>query len=171
MLNSRLVFDFRREPPLPGLWSGYTLVELVVIISLIGILAAYAAPRFFSSSSFQGKRFFDQVENAVRYARAVAVASGCPVQVTLTSNSFTLKQQTASGNTCNTGAGFTVSVLNPSSQQPFTDTAPNNVTISPTPALTFGTTGAVTGIGPTQQFTIGGRTFTLIAATGYVNEP
>lgn len=165
----------RHQLELSGPWTrtdrGYTLVELVVIISLISILAAFAAPRFFSSSSFQGKRFFDQVENAVRYARAVAVASGCPVQVTLTSTSFTLNQQTATGNTCNTGAGYTVPVLDPNSNQAFTGTAPSNVTISPTPTLTFDTTGAVTGIGATQQFTIGTNTFTLIAATGYVSEP
>lgn len=152
---------------------GYTMVELVVIISLIGILAAYAAPRFFSSSSFQGRRFFDQVENAVRYARQVAIASGCPVQMTLASNSFTLKQPTANGNTCNTSSPVTysVSVINPGNNQAFTDTAPSNVTISPTATLVFGTTGAVTGIGTSQQFTVGGHTFTLIAATGYVNEP
>lgn len=150
---------------------GYTMVELVVIIAIIGILAVYVSARFVNNTTFQGKRFFDQVESAVRYARQVAIASGCPVQVTLTSGDYTLLQQTASGNTCNTAAGFTVSVINPGSGQAFTDTAPSGVTISPAATLVFGTTGAVTGIGTTQQFTIGSHTFTLVAATGYVSEP
>lgn len=151
---------------------GYTLVELIVITAIVGILGVYISSRFFSADQFQGKRFFDQVESAVRYARQLAIASGCPVQVALTSGSYTLMQQTASGNTCNTAAGFTLSVINPGNSQAFTDTAPSGVTISPAATLVFGTTGAVTsGIGANQQFTIGGHTFTLIAATGYVSEP
>jgi MSHA pilin protein MshC len=127
----------------------------------------YVSARFFNNTDFQGRRFFDQVESAVRYARQVAIASGCPVQVTLTASSYTLKQ----GSTCNSGT-YSVSVINPGNSQAFTDTAPSGVTISPAATLIFGTTGAVTsGIGTSQQFTIGGHTFTLIAATGYVSEP
>ncbi|MDO8412594.1 MAG: type II secretion system protein [Gallionellaceae bacterium] len=53
---------------------GFTLVELITIIVILGILAVAAAPRFFDRSVFDSRGFYDQVIATVRYAQKTAIA-------------------------------------------------------------------------------------------------
>lgn len=64
--------------------SGFTLVELITILVLVGILAVAAMPRFFGTT-FDERGFHDGVKAAVQHARRVAVASRRYVCVTTTS--------------------------------------------------------------------------------------
>ena len=59
---------------------GFTLVELVVIILLLGIVSAVAVPKFFNLSDYRTHAVYNEVAGAVRYAQKLAVASGCEVQ-------------------------------------------------------------------------------------------
>jgi MSHA pilin protein MshC len=67
-----------RPPP-----SGFTLVEVIVVMLLVGILGAVVGPRFFDLRDYQARRFYDQLQAGLRHAQAVAIAGRGKVQVDL----------------------------------------------------------------------------------------
>jgi MSHA pilin protein MshC len=54
--------------------SGFTMIELIVVILLTGILGAIGASRFFDDKLFAGRAYADQVKSMIRYAQKLAVA-------------------------------------------------------------------------------------------------
>ncbi len=141
-----------------GKKSGFTLVELVVVILLLGILAAFALPRFFDLDSFRSRAYYDEVAAAVRYAQKLAVASGCEVQVSISGGSYALQQRATS---CSSGSFVTLS------NHPVSSGAVSGVSLSAAPSsFIFDAMGrsshAVT-------VTVGGKPFSVVAETGYVN--
>jgi MSHA pilin protein MshC len=70
--------------------KGFTLVELVVIIVVLGTLSAVAIPKFFDQQDYKERLFKDDLVSALRYAQKRAVASGENVKVSMTSSGFTL---------------------------------------------------------------------------------
>ena len=54
--------------------NGFTLIELVMVIVLVGILSVVAMPRF-ADNSFDERGFRDAVKSVLQHARHVAVAS------------------------------------------------------------------------------------------------
>lgn len=63
--------------------SGFSLVELITVIVLIGVLSALAAPRFFERSSYDARTFTDQTLAMLRYGQKLAIAQNRPVYVRL----------------------------------------------------------------------------------------
>ena len=72
---------------------GFTLIELVTVIAIIGVLAAAAAPRFFAQDPFAMRGYADELAAALRNAQKVAVGSGCWVSVTVTPTSYQALQR------------------------------------------------------------------------------
>ncbi|MDP1698610.1 MAG: type II secretion system protein [Xanthomonadaceae bacterium] len=149
--------------------AGFTVVELIAVIVVLGILSAMALPRLTDRSAFQARGFEDEVFAALRHARALAVASGCEVQVSIAGNGYTLNQQSG----CDVG-GFTLAVPDPATQAPvYAGTAPAGITLSAVPAnFVFTDRGETFAAGvPTNVvLSFGGnanRSVTVFGATGF----
>jgi MSHA pilin protein MshC len=61
--------------------AGFTMVELIVVLVLIGILGAIGAARFFNRTGFDAAAFADQGVAMMRYAQKLAIAQRRPVYV------------------------------------------------------------------------------------------
>ena len=72
------------------LQSGFTLVELIAVIVIVGILGTFAAGRFLGRSSFDSVAFADQGAALLRYAQKVAIAQNRNVYVRVQSNGIAL---------------------------------------------------------------------------------
>ena len=92
--------------------SGFTLIELVVVILLLGILSVFAMGRMFDGNQFKARGFFDDTVTAVRFAQKLAVSTGCAVQVDLKATGYELDQRATD---CTTGS-FTRAVANPANR-------------------------------------------------------
>jgi len=80
---------------------GFTLIELVMVLVLLGILAVYAVPRMINTGDFYARGFHDQSLAYLRYAQKTAIAQRRTVCVTLSSSGISLSMaSTAGSNTC-----------------------------------------------------------------------
>ena len=123
--------------------SGFSLVELIIIIIILGILSAVALPRFFRPADFEARFVVDDLKLALQYGQKRAVNGGCQTEVRIIATGFSLW----SDSICDgVNTDFTTSpVSHPSDGGPFAVTFPSGVTlIAPAPPLdlrftTFGT--------------------------------
>jgi MSHA pilin protein MshC len=145
---------------------GYTLIELVLVIVIGAILAAVAGPHFFTQSTFTQRGYTEELGAALRLAQKVAVASDCPVQVTLTASSYAVAQQAAAANTCKASDTTWSTAVVGLDGQAVSNSAPSGITVSPTGVFVFSGSGALTSE-PALSLSVGTDTITLDASTGY----
>lgn len=142
---------------------GFTLIELIMVMVVVGILAVFVAPRFFDANIFKARGFADQVQATLRYAQKEAIAQRRFVCVSFTATTVSLF----------TGATIPCATPFPSisGSGNYVVTSPSSsITISPVPAAL-----AFNGLGqpqPNAQATVvaGGTTITVEAETGYVHQ-
>lgn len=138
---------------------GFTLIELVMTIVILGILSAVVVPKFFDNSVFQARGFSDQVQATLRYAQKTAIAQHRFVCAVFSTSSVTLTLGVTA--TCGTP------LLSPSTGANYVLNAPTGIIFSTIPAnfyfdplgrASLATSGAV-----------GFATITVEAETGYVH--
>ena len=149
-------------PPGLGNQRGFTLVELVMVMIIVGILAVFAAPRFFDADIFKSRGFSDQVQASLRYAQKIAIAQRRFVCVTIAGNSIFLATGTAA--TCGTP------LASPSGGGNYVIDAPAGVTVTDA-SFHFKALGSPSA-GVTVSVTGGDMTRNIIveAETGYVHQ-
>lgn len=162
--------DRPRRCDIPASNAGFTVVELVLVIVIVGILGAIAGPRFFDNSTFQERAYYDELASAIRYAQKVAVASGCRVRVSLAASTYELRQQTALGGHCDTADSvFPLPVLLPDGQA-VSGIAPSGVTAVPPLVVLYDAQGR-TNLVADQTINIGSRSLQIEAESGLVITP
>ena len=147
---------------------GFTVVELVAVIVIIGLIAAIAAPRFIGRDAFDARGAYGTLTSALRYAQKTAIAQRTTVFTNL--NIATRTVCLGYTNTCSSP------VTDPATQNAYIKTLPSNITITasnnvvgfdglgrPTPnaVATFQIQNAVA---PSES----PRTITIEAETGYI---
>jgi MSHA pilin protein MshC len=149
--------------------GGYTLVELVVVMTVAGILAAYIAPRFWNQQTFSDRGYVDELAAALRATQKAAVITGCPAQLTLAAGAYAAAQQAAAGGTCNPADTSWSTPLLGADGSPIQDAAPANTTASPSGPYQFDSQGRLSSYPATgPNITVGTHTITIVASTGLV---
>lgn len=147
-----------------GRGGGFTLIELVVIIAILGLLAAVIGPRFVGRDAFASRGFYDEAQSVVRYAQKRAIAWRKPVFVCVTATAVS----------AGTASGCGTLLDHPVSGAPLTTTAPAGVTLTPS-SFSFDGAGRPN---PNAQVTIAiastiagdiARQIVVEAETGYVH--
>lgn len=70
--------------------AGFTLVELITVMVVMGILAAVGVARFFDSRSVEAREYSDQAKAIIRFGQKLAIAQNRPIYVSATANRFAL---------------------------------------------------------------------------------
>ncbi|MEI8157494.1 MAG: type II secretion system protein [Burkholderiales bacterium] len=146
-------------------FGGFTLIELIMVIILIGVLAVVAMPRFADRTAFETRGFVDQTVATLGYARKMAVASGRNVCVSATSGGNVLSMTMA------TSRGLSQTCSAPEVSNPAAKwQRPSGVSYGSDLATTFGGDGsAVPTVAPHFKVT-GDSTYTIVVeSTGYVH--
>ena len=89
---------------------GFTLIELIMVMVMLGVLAVFAAPRIFNSNDFYARGFHDETLGLLRYAQKTAIAQRRTVCVALNPTGVTLSMFSANPAV---GTCPTAMVLNP----------------------------------------------------------
>jgi MSHA pilin protein MshC len=147
--------------------AGYTLVELAVVMTVVGVLSASIAPRFFTQSVFSQRGYADELAGALRSTQKAAVITGCHARLTLAAASYVATQQAASGNACNPADATWPTPVLGADGSAISDSAPSATTASPTGVFEFDAQGRLAA-SPGTTITIGARGITIDPNTGFV---
>ena len=152
---------------------GFTMIELIVVIIVLGIMALAIVPRFSLLSGFNEAGYNDQIRSAIEFARKAAVASRRHVKVTVAANGLVLTAAAADPDSGFPGSFPRNLNLPGTSSNAITPPANGTLVASVSP-LIFDPNGiplnnAGATLSTASTYTVSGYTVTVEAYTGYVH--
>lgn len=152
---------------------GFTMVELVIVILLLGIVSVSAMSRFASQSTFDERGYADEARGAFTHAQRMAGTGGCHLRVQTDAAGITLSRWP----TC-TPADHSVAstpIAHPDNQGTFVRPAPDGIAVSTLDIYFDGrgrpwSTATQTLITVAATITVGSRTLWVEPETGYVHD-
>jgi len=90
--------------------AGFTMVELVVTILILGIIATVAGNKFFSRNAFDELGFASAAAASVRYAQKLATTSGCNIGVKIWQDGTDGRYAVNRGVNCDETTNFSIAV-------------------------------------------------------------
>lgn len=75
--------------------AGFSLIELLAVIILLGILGVVALGRLGDGSQADARGFYDDTVAAVGFAQKFAISSGCDVRVVMSAGGYQLRQSSS----------------------------------------------------------------------------
>lgn len=139
--------------------NGFTFFELIIVILLVGILAAYTAPKL-NLNTLRETGFYQQALSAIRYAQKQAIASGCTVNVTINTTQCLLSWTGVPGYCPST------SLANPATGNT-NFCKDSNAAGSPSANFSFDNIGRPSAA---QNINFGGKSILVEAETGYAHD-
>lgn len=147
---------------------GFTLIELIVVVSLLSILAAIAIPRL-QLDGFRQTGFAQQSMSAIRYGQKQAIGSGCQVDVLITAADCSIQWNGLPiGLGCPAGG---TNLINPATSliNFCNNSTPQSTTDLPT-TIRFDNIGRPTAIVGDLTLMLGSTTITIEPETGFADE-
>ena len=135
---------------------GFTLVEIIVVILLVGILSITIAPRFLNTNVFAERAAADELLSTLRYTQQLAMNRGGGVRLVLGANSYTVELTTGT------------QLRSPDGRFPYVNNLPNGITATAN-TVEYNSLGQPVP-NATNTLTIGSSTITIEAETGYAHQ-
>lgn len=144
---------------------GFSLIELIMIMVIIGVLAVAAISRFVDRQTFESRGFYDETLAGLRYAQKTAIAQRRNVCVAFSTGSATLTIASTSG----AAAPCDTNLTGPTGTTPFVVTARSGVAFAALPTNFYFSALGQASISQTMQ--VVGATGNIIVEreTGYVH--
>lgn len=87
--------------------SGFTIIELILVIVLLGLLTLVLSSTFFSSNDFNKSNILTNFQSALNYTRNRATTTQCTLEFRITTSGWTVWQDDDCQRTGNSGTGCT----------------------------------------------------------------
>lgn len=152
-----------RVPALKPTERGFTLVELIVTLIVVGILAVSVIPRFANRADFDARGFYDATLSILQYAQKSAVAQRRQVCVTFSAAGIALSIASNFGGACDSD------LAGPNGTSPYALAVPVGVAYAVLPgSFNFLPSGAASAARSISVTGLAGKVITVDATTGYV---